>query len=78
MKLEIITPERIVFSGEVELVSLPGINGLFAILDDHAPIVAALRKGKLRYKTADSEETEFSIGGGFVEAKNNTVTVCVE
>ena len=78
MKLEIITPEQIVFSGEVELISLPGTSGLFTMLEDHAPIVSSLKKGKLRYKTTKSEEVEIGIRGGFVEMNNNIASVCVE
>ncbi len=78
MKLEIITPEQIVFSGEVELISLPGTSGLFTMLEDHAPIVSSLKKGKLRYKTTKSEEVEIGIRGGFVEMNNNVASVCVE
>ena len=78
MKLEIITPEQIVFSGEIELVSLPGTKGLFTMLENHAPIVSSLQKGKLRYKIPQGEEVEITVGSGFVEMNNNIVSVCVE
>lgn len=77
MKLEIVTPDQIVFSGEVELVTLPGINGLFTILENHAPIISPLTKGTLRYKTSKGE-INHTITGGFVELNNNTVSVCAE
>ncbi|NTW21313.1 MAG: hypothetical protein HGA42_17775, partial [Nostocales cyanobacterium W4_Combined_metabat2_030] len=48
MRLEIITPEQTLFSGEVSLVQLPGIDGSFEILNDHAPLISALAAGKIK------------------------------
>ncbi|MDL2290108.1 ATP synthase F1 subunit epsilon [Paludibacteraceae bacterium OttesenSCG-928-F17] len=78
MTLEIISPEKILYSGEVEAVMLPGINGLFTILNNHAPIISALTAGKLRYRTIDQEVVYLEIKGGFVEMDNNHITVAVE
>jgi F-type H+-transporting ATPase subunit epsilon len=77
MKLEIVSPEKIIYTGSAELVTLPGLSGLFTILDRHAPIISALDKGKLTY-SIEGKETELTINGGFVEAKKNIVSVCVE
>jgi F-type H+-transporting ATPase subunit epsilon len=77
MKLEIISPEKILFSGNAESVTLPGLLGSFTILDRHAPIISALEKGKLAYKTG-KETVELTVDGGFVEAKKNIVSVCVD
>jgi F-type H+-transporting ATPase subunit epsilon len=77
MKLEIVSPEKIIYAGSAEAVILPGLSGLFTILDRHAPIISALDKGKLTY-SVDGKETELTINGGFVEAKKNIVSVCVE
>lgn len=73
MNLEIITPDRKVFSGEVEVVTLPGSTGSFQILKDHAAIVSTLGKGTL---TADKQE--FTIDGGVVEVLNNKILVLAE
>ncbi|MEA5140475.1 ATP synthase F1 subunit epsilon [Arcicella rigui] len=73
MNLQIITPDKKVFSGEVEVVTLPGTNGSFQILKDHAPIVSTLGKGTL---AADKEV--FTIDGGVVEVLNNKVLVLAE
>ncbi len=73
MNLQIITPDKTVFSGEVSLVTLPGINGSFQILKDHAPIVSTLGKGTLA-----ADKQEFTIDGGFVEVLNNKVLVLAE
>ncbi|MCD7972619.1 MAG: ATP synthase F1 subunit epsilon [Candidatus Azobacteroides sp.] len=77
MKLEIISPEGNVFSGDAELVTLPGTLGSFTIMPGHAPIISTLEKGKLRY-VSGGQDTQLLIDGGFIEMKNNVITVCVE
>ena len=79
MTLEILTPEKKIFSGEVYGVQLPGISGLFEVLDKHAPLVSALKNGKLKILKDRSNNTEtFTIQSGFVEVLNNKTTVLVE
>lgn len=78
MTLEILTPERKIFSGEVYGVQLPGISGLFEVLDKHAPMVSALKSGNLKILKDKSNTTSFSIQSGFVEVLNNKTTVLVE
>lgn len=77
MKLDIITPEQIFFSGEVTSVTLPGLKGSFTMLNDHAPIISILSSGVLIYNTG-KEELSVNISGGAVEGHNNKVTVSVE
>ncbi|MDR2627633.1 MAG: F0F1 ATP synthase subunit epsilon [Dysgonamonadaceae bacterium] len=77
MHLEIISPENILYSGQAASLTLPGLLGSFMILDHHAPIISVLSQGKLTYN-ANEQETEFAISGGFVEMKNNVVSVCIE
>ncbi|MDR0796565.1 MAG: F0F1 ATP synthase subunit epsilon [Tannerella sp.] len=77
MNLEIISPEKTVYSGVSESVMLPGINGLFTILDRHAPIISVLTKGVVTY-SVNGEKAEVMISGGFVEAIQNNVSVCIE
>jgi F-type H+-transporting ATPase subunit epsilon len=77
MKLEIITPEQIFFSGEVTSVTLPGTSGLFTVWENHAPIISSLSKGKITY-AIDKIETELNVDGGFAEVSKNVVTVCLE
>jgi F-type H+-transporting ATPase subunit epsilon len=80
MTLEILTPEKKLYSGDVYGVLLPGITGLFEILDKHAPLVSALKKGTLKIlkdKSNKNAET-YTIQSGFVEVLNNKVTVLVE
>lgn len=80
MTLEILTPEKKLYSGDVYGVLLPGITGLFEILDKHAPLVSALKKGTLKIlKDKNNKNSEtYSIQSGFVEVLNNKVTVLVE
>ncbi len=78
MTLEILTPERKIFSGDVYGVQLPGINGLFEVLDKHAPMVSALKSGKLKILKDKTSTSSYSIQSGFVEVLNNKATVLVE
>ncbi|MDH8702214.1 F-type H+-transporting ATPase subunit epsilon [Dysgonomonadaceae bacterium PH5-43] len=77
MRLEIISPEKIIYIGEAEMVSLPGLKGSFTILERHAPIISSLSKGKVVYRK-DAQEYSCEINGGFIEMKDNKITVCVE
>ena len=78
MKLEIRTPDKSVFSGEVTLVQMPGIDGLFEILDHHAPLVAALQKGRIKIEDASKQQQFFDINGGVVEVLDGNVLVLAE
>lgn len=73
LKLKIVSPERIEFSGEVERVKVPGSQGNFEILTDHAPIISTLQKGVVEYGNESLE-----ILGGFVSVQKNEVSICVE
>lgn len=78
MTLEILTPEKKLYSGDVYGVQLPGIGGKFEVLDKHAPLVSALGKGNIKVLKDKSSTTNFQIESGFVEVLNNKVTVLVE
>jgi len=79
MKLEILTPDQIVFSGEnVYLVQLPGIDGSFEIMNDHAPLISVLKKGEIKVLIKDLAPQFFSIKGGVIEVLNNNVQVLAE
>ena len=66
MNIQIFTPDKTVYSGEVTLVQLPGLDGSFEILNNHAPIISALKKGAVKVKTADEKLEYFEILGGVV------------
>ncbi len=79
MKLEIITPETTIFSGDVQLVQLPGLDGLFEVLHNHAPMIAALGKGRVKVVTSAEKSTEyFEIKGGVLEVKKNKIIVLAD
>ncbi len=73
LQLRIVSPERIEFTGEVESVKVPGAQGNFEILTDHAPIISILTKGVVEY-----DGQLLAILGGFVEVQKNKVSLCVE
>ncbi len=91
MVLEIVTPEQTIFKGEVESVSVPGVDGQFQMLDNHAPVVSLLTKGAVkifgnvnvpkdmssRFQKADGT-TNFSITGGVLEMKDNKAIVLAD
>ncbi len=78
MVLEILTPEKKLYSGNVYGVQMPGISGLFEVLDKHAPLVSALGKGNLKVLETKTTSKSYSIQSGFVEVLNNKVTVLLE
>lgn len=76
LQLNIVSPEKELFNGEVSQVTLPGLLGQFTILPNHAPIVSSLKKGEIIY-VAGNKEYKLEINGGFVELSNGNVSVCV-
>ena len=79
MNLEILTPEKKIYSGEVHGVQMPGISGSFEVLDRHAPLVSALKAGRVKVlKDKQNHFAYFDIQGGFVEVLNNKVTLLAE
>jgi F-type H+-transporting ATPase subunit epsilon len=77
MKLQILTPDKSVFDGDVEALLVPGAAGPFEILKDHAPILSSLVPGELRIK-ADRKETFYTVSGGFLEFHANQAVVLAE
>ena len=75
--LRIITPERTLVEKAVSKVSLPGSRSAFMVLRNHAPLITSLEKGEVKYES-EGVECRVSIASGFVEVKDNTVTVCAE
>lgn len=78
MKLEITTPDQTLFKGEVELVQLPGIDGSFEILDNHAPMISVLKKGYIKIIIEKDEEDYYEVKGGVVEVVEDRVLVLAE
>lgn len=78
MNLEIITPDTTIFKGEADLVQLPGIDGSFEILNNHAPLISVLKAGQIRIRGSSQGEKLFGIKSGVVEVNNNKVLVLAE
>jgi F-type H+-transporting ATPase subunit epsilon len=79
MQLEIFTPEHKVYSGKVYGIQLPGTFGSFEILENHAPMIASLGKGKMKILKDKNNNTEsYEISGGFIEVLNNKANVLIE
>lgn len=78
IKCEVITAERVVYSGEVDMVIAPGAEGQLGILPHHAPLMTSLTVGELRLKKEGEDEVCIAIGGGFMEVLSNRVTVLAD
>tara|TARA_B100000287_G_C20624042_1_gene777049 strand:- start:563 stop:799 length:237 start_codon:yes stop_codon:yes gene_type:complete len=78
MILEIITPEKEIFNGEVTSVKFPGTNGEFEILNNHAPIISTLEKGEIRVINTNKNVENFNINGGVIEMQNNKIIVLAD
>ncbi len=78
LHLSIVSPEKSIFDGDVNIVTLPGTIGSFSILPGHAPIVSSLKEGTLSYVSIeDGEEHTLDIQGGFVEMSAGEVSACI-
>lgn len=70
-KLEIVSPRKVVFSGDVQSFTAPGVVGGFQVLYDHAPLLAATAVGEVKVVDAQGNPTRYATAGGFVEVKQN-------
>ncbi|RLD81872.1 MAG: ATP synthase F1 subunit epsilon [Bacteroidetes bacterium] len=75
MQLDIVTPDEQIYSGEVKLIKLPGVDGSFEILKNHAPLISTLEKGKIKIIEENNEVKFFEINDGVVEVQSNKVIV---
>lgn len=78
IKLEIVTVERLLYSGEVDMVVAPGADGVMGILPHHAPLLTSLKFGDLMVRKAGEEDLDFAIGGGIMEVQPDKVTVLAD
>lgn len=77
LKIQIITPEKVVFEGEAYGISLPGIDGELTILSDHIPLIALLKSGEITLHSKNSKR-HMAIHGGFFEVLNNRVKILTD
>jgi F-type H+-transporting ATPase subunit epsilon len=78
MKIEIITPDRKVFEGEIKSVRVPGKKGSFQVLKDHAPIVSTLENGLIIMVDQAGNEIRYQISSGVIEVKMNKIILLAE
>ncbi len=78
MTLEIISPSEILFKGEAQSVTLPGVLGSFTVLKNHASLISVLKKGEVFYRTPEGTENSVDIKGGLADVDNNVVSVCID
>ena len=78
MHLEIMTPDKKIFEGEVNVVTFPGSDGSFQVLNNHAPLISLLKDGVVEYKTSEKEVSQVAITGGVVEVLKNKVIVLAD
>ena len=77
LELKIVSPEKVEYEGAVERVVVPGTNGEFEILVNHAPIISTLEKGRVIFHDSEGIH-ELEISMGFVEVQKNIVNICAE
>ena len=82
MRLLVLSPEQTLLDVEVSAVDIPGASGRFTVLRGHDNLISSLTEGVIRFlpmeATTDDEREELNIDGGFVEVRNNVITVCVD
>ena len=79
MHLEIITPEKTLYSAQnVTLIQLPGISGSFEVMDHHAPLITILKKGNVKVVTRDEKPQFFEINGGVIEVLKDKILILAE
>ena len=78
LQLEIVTPRRVVFKGEVTSLTAPGVVGGFQVLFNHAPLLSSLKIGEVKIKEASGTEFHYAISGGFVEVRENHILLLAE
>jgi F-type H+-transporting ATPase subunit epsilon len=78
MKIEIITPDKKIFDGEIKSVRVPGKKGSFQVLKDHAPIISTLENGSVRIVDQENNEIIYEISGGVIEVKANKIILLAD
>lgn len=78
LKLEIITPTKVAFTGNVKSLTVPGSLGSFQVLFNHAPLISTFEVGRIKLENEQAETNEFTTGGGTIEVKNNVILVLAD
>ena len=78
MRIEIITPDKKIYDGEIKSVRVPGKKGSFQVLKDHAPIISTLDGGAVRMVDQENNEVIYNISGGIIEVKANKIILLAD
>ena len=78
LKLEIITPTKVAFTGNVKSLTIPGSLGSFQVLFNHAPLISTFEVGRIKLENEEAETNEFATGGGTIEVKDNVILVLAD
>nr|WP_206767817.1 F0F1 ATP synthase subunit epsilon [Brevibacillus formosus] len=78
MTVEVVTPERVVYSGQAEMVIARGLQGEIGIMPNHMPLVTPLKTAPVRIKTEGDKEVKMAVSGGFMEVRGDKVTILAE
>ena len=78
MNIEIITPDDTIYTGKAKLAQFPGIDGSFEVLNNHAPMISVLKKGKIKIQDENNQQLYFDVKGGIVEILKNKILVLAE
>ncbi len=78
MVISVLSPDKEIFTGEIQSVKVPGVTGQFEVLQNHAPIVSALTEGSVRIRKTSGEDLTFKINKGFIEVLSNEVSLLVQ
>jgi F-type H+-transporting ATPase subunit epsilon len=78
MNITVLTPDREVFKGAIKSVKVPGIGGEFQVFERHAPVVSALKNGRVTLDRTEGGKMTFSIQKGFIEVLNNEISLLVQ
>ncbi|PKP01872.1 MAG: ATP synthase F1 subunit epsilon [Bacteroidetes bacterium HGW-Bacteroidetes-6] len=78
MQLEIVSPEKQLYAGEVSMAQFPGTEGSFQVLNNHAPMIATISAGSIRIRNASGTDEIIDVRGGIVEVQKNKILVLAE
>ncbi|HBG69572.1 MAG: ATP synthase F1 subunit epsilon [Bacteroidetes bacterium GWF2_43_63] len=78
MRIEIVSPEKQLYAGEVSMAQFPGTEGSFQVLNNHAPMIATIGAGIIRVRTESGAEESIEVKGGIVEVQKNRILVLAE
>ena len=78
MYLEVVTPDKRIYAGEIKLIQVPGSKGSFEVLNNHAPIISTLKHGRIKVIEDDDKKIFFNIDGGVIEVLKNKVVVLAD